>query len=94
MALPIEVRFQTVGRPFAIYYFKDVGDELPLHHHPVDQASIVVAGKVKAVGIVNGKKVEHEISHPHLIYMEAPHPHSLVALEPNTIVVNAFKVNV
>jgi hypothetical protein len=91
MPLPIEVKFQSMGRHMVLYYFQNTGDELPTHSHTISHDGIAAAGRFQVTGEVNGQQVSHEIDHPHKINIPSMIPHSFKALTPNSILLNVFE---
>lgn len=90
MALPIEIKFQSMGRHIALYYFLNPGDEITTHTHPVDHDIVVVAGRFQIGGVVDGKEISYEVEAPHKVYVQSPSQHSYKALTPNAITMNIF----
>jgi len=74
-----------------IYDFPEVGDELPLHVHGVDDIhiSVVARGRLKAFGPNNSW--EQEVSAGTVLDWEPEQWHGFIALEPNTRLVNIVK---
>lgn len=50
MPSPRAKTFEVFGQTFTLYTFEHAGDELGLHRHDFDHASVVVAGTVLVFG--------------------------------------------
>ena len=75
----------TIGSAGNVYVrmmtFPEVGIEEKPHKHIFDHIQILATGKVKIT--VDGKESEHTA--PKMIYIKKYVAHSIVAIEPNTI---------
>jgi len=72
--------------------FQDVGDQVPMHAHREggEHISILVKGRV----LCRGENWEFSLDTPGKIADFVPgQPHSFIAQEADTVVINVYKVN-
>lgn len=87
MAAPVTTPLQFFGSAFVLHTFAAAGDELALHDHDFEHASIVTAGRVL---IFDGASKEVTVEAPHALVFPIGRPHGIRALTAGAAVLNVM----